>query len=459
MCLKDECKKMGIKDWVSHSKKEHGEIFSELDVLMKALDRFFYVENLPIPKEDLTNRNFYDELTAVRDVIFRILGMLEVLIPESKKNAYWFQKFAESKFLTDHVRDLFKKELYKQDTPEKGLYLLYDLFINLKGIISDLLKTEKISYLGYLNVGQLISKEIRDNSFLNPFRKDINPEFDKIENHDISDIVKSIKDRETKKYISILYLYLFRFLRYLKHIDITSQQSITLNSSLLILILLRSEINVFHKYIIKVTEDIKDKELKMLLKSISYQFSMETKRVYIQELKEIMRKKAPLHFRGKIENSYGILKNLTEQSIVQLTQLFKPDIYGENIFESFTTRLWQSLKLREDIFVLHRFLILLEEKANLEEERSVIFESLKNFMLYFESFTFKLLRYDDYDEFASFFNDIFSFKEPEFNKMFEKIHNFNIFLETTLRHISNRAELRDKPVDINKAEELLKQYL
>jgi hypothetical protein len=452
-------KKTEIETWISHSKKEYREIFSELDVLLKALDRFFYVENLPMQKEDLTNRNFYDELTAVRDVIFRILGILEVIIPESRKNAYWFQKFAESKFLTDHVRDLYKKELYKQDTPEKGLYLLYDLFINLKGIVSDLLRTGKISYLGYLNVGQLISKEIRENSFLNPFRKDINPEFDKIENYEISNIVKSIKDRETKKYISILYLYLFRFLRYLKHIDITSQHSITLNSSLLILILLRSEINMFHNYINKVTDEIKDKELKMLLKSISYQFSMETKRVYLQELKEITRKKAPQHFRGKIENSHGILKNLTEQSIVQLTQFFKADIQGENIFESFTTRLWQSLKLREDIFVLHRFLTLLEEKAELKEERPAIFESLKNFMLYFESFTFKLLRYDDYDEFASFFNDIFSFKEPEFNKILDKIHNFNIFLETTLRHLSNRAELRDKPMDINKAEELLKQYL
>ncbi len=452
-------KKAEPEKWVANSKKEHKEIFSELDVLLKALDRFFYVENLPISKEDLTNRNFYDELTVVRDVIFRILGILEVVIPESKKNAYWFQKFAESKFLTNHSRDLFKEELYKQDTPEKGLYLLYDLFINLKGIVTDLLKTGKISYLGYTNIGQLISKDIRENSFLNPFRKDINPEFDKIENHEISEIVRNIKDREVKKYISVLYLYLFRFLRYLSHIDITSQYSVTLNSSFLILILLRSEINMFYSYIKKAKDMIKDKEFKMLLNSVSYQFSMETKRVYLQELRDIMRKKAPQHFRGKIENSQGILKNLTEQSIVQLAQFFKPEIYGENIFRSFTTRIWQSLKLREDIFVLHRFLTLFEENTSASEERANIFESVKNFMLYFESFTFKLLRYDDYDEFASFFNEVFSFKESDFNKLLEKIHNFNIFLETTLRHISNRAELTDKPMDINRVEELVNQYL
>src|SRR4030043_1072544 len=362
-------------NWVETSQNKHKEIFSEIDVLLRSLDRVFYVENLPIPKDDLTNRNFYDELTAVRDVIFRILGLLEVVIPGSKKNAYWFHKFAESKFLTDHVRDLFKKELYKQDTPEKGLYLLYDLFINLKGIVSDLLKAGKISYLGYTNIGQLISKEIRENNFFNPFRKEINPEFDIIKNHEISDIVRSIKDREVKKYISVFYLYLFRFLRYISHIDITSQHSIALNSSLLTLILLRSEINTFHNYIKKVSDRIKDEELKILLKSISYQFSMETKRVYFQELKEIMRKKAPQHFRGKIENSQGILKNLTEQSIVQIAQFFKPDVLGENIFESFTTKLWQSMKLKEDLFIFNLFLEKLEKSHASEKDISHIFDS------------------------------------------------------------------------------------
>jgi hypothetical protein len=77
----------------------------------------------------------------------------------------------------------------------------------------------------------------------------------------------------------------------------------------------------------------------------------------------------------------------------------------------------------------------------------------------FETFTFKLLRYEDYDEFVSFFDDIFSLKKSEVNKILEKAHRFKIFLETTLQHISNRAELHDTPVDISRAEDFLKQYL
>jgi len=446
-------------NWFLFSRESHKALFSELDVLLRSLDRFFYLENLPLSKEAHTQRNFYSELAAVRDVIFRILGILEVIMPESRKNAYWFQKFTESKFLTNHSRDIYRETLYKQDSPEQGINVLYGSFINLKGVVTDLLRTGGISFLSYTNIGQLISKEIRGNTFFNPFRKDINPEFDTIQNPLISEIVRSIKEREVKKNISLLYLYLFRFLRYLSHIDIASQHSIALNASLLILIMLRSEMSMLHIYMKNTGGSIKDTTLSLQLKSISYQFSMETKRVYLQELKEIMREKAPQQFRGKIENSFGILKNLIEQSIVQLAQFYKPDIQGKDIFFSFTTKLFQSMKLREDVFILHRFLTLLEEKAGLQEEGYDIFASMKTYMRYFENFTFKLLRSDDYNEFASFFNGIFSLKEFELNKILDNIHNFKIFLETTLRHIANRDELKDKPIDTDKAEELLKQYL
>jgi len=446
-------------DWFFAAKKEHKKIFSELDVLLRSLDRFFHAENLPITRDDLTARNFHDELNAVRNVILRVLALLEIIIPESKKNAYWFQRFTESKFLSNHLRDVFKEKMYKQDTPEKALYILYDIFVNLKGIVTDLLKTGQMSYLGYANIGKLLSKEIRGNAFFNPFKKDMNPDLDKIENREISDIVRSIDDREAKKYISLLYLYLFRLLRYLDHMDGASRQPVALHSALLILVLVRAEINMLIRYLKKADDHIQDEELKILLKSIFYQFSMETKRVYLQELEEVLRKKASYQIKGKIENSQGILKNLIEQSTIQLVQFFRPGIQGKEIFESFTTRLFHSVKLREDLFVLYSFLALLEEKINLPGEGSDILKTMKIFMHYFESTTFKLLRYDDYYAFVSFFSEVFSINEHELNKNLEKIHNFKIFLEMTLQQITYRAELKDMPLDTKKAEKILKQYL
>jgi hypothetical protein len=440
-------------------KTEQKRFFSELDTLLRSLDRFFSLENLPIAKDDLLMRNFHDELIAVRDVIFRILGILEVIIPENRKNAYWFQRFTESKFLTDYSMDAFRERLYKLDTPEKGLYILYDLFINLKSIVTDLLKAGNISYQSYTNIGQLMSKEIRGNHFFNPFKKEINPEFDVIANPVISDIVRSLPDRDMKKNLSLLYLYLFRFLRYLDHVNTSSQDTVNLHASLLILIMLRSEIHMLHAFIKGTVDHCEDEELQVLLKSLSFQFSMETKRVYLQELREVLMKRDPHQFRGKIENSLGMLKNLIEQSIVQLSQFFKPDIHGPDIFISFTTRLHQSLQLREDLSVLHRFLSLLEGRTGLSEEQFRIFEAMKQFMKYFESSTSKLLRYNDYDEFSTFFYTVSFVKDSDFHNILEKIHNFRIFLETTLQHLENRAELRDVPLKTGRITQVLKQYL
>ena len=457
-------KKEERQDWVSNSKKDNKVLFSELDVLLRALDRFFNAENLMASSEDLTTKNFYDELITSRDTILRVLAILEVVIPESRKNAYWFQKFAETKFLSAQKRDAFRENLYRQDTPEKGLYLIYDSFVNLKGIISDLIRVNAISFMGFMNIGHMISKEIRENRFFNPFSRDLNPEYDYISTPQISESVREIDNRDVRKYISVIYIYLFRFIRFMSFIDISTQRSVSLNSSLIILILLRAEIGVFQAYIEKTLKKIKEPELEMILNSLAYQFSMENRRVFLQELRDIHRKKASPHFRGKIENSHGILKNLTEQSIVQLTHFFSPGIKGEEIFSSFVTRVQQSIRLREDIFVFHKFISILETWAGSPKERLKVFESLKNYMLYFESFTFRLLRYDDYEEFVQFFNEVNSVKKEavlgqDFSRVMEKIAHFKIYLETTLRHIGNRSELSDKTLDMDRVEALVRQYM
>lgn len=451
------------EDWLSRSRQEHKTRFSELDILLRAIDRYFSLEHLN-GTEQIAEKNFSEELLTVRDSIMRILGILEVVIPESNKNAYWFQNYAETKYLSTRKIDAFRKERYLQDSPEKSLYLLYDSVIHIKSLITDLIRSGSISYLGFTNIGRMISKEIRENIFFSPFAKDLNPEFDFIRHAAISALVKSLTDREEKKQISLIYLFLFRFLRILSFVEISSHRSVSLNSSLLVLILLRSEIATFRDVIEKACKKINKSELRDLLQSISYQFSIETKRVYLQELKDIRRKKKAVHFRGKIENSHGILKNLTEHSVVHITQCYLPAINGEEIFPSFMTKFEQSRRLREDIFALQTFLSLLMKKADVPRDRLKVFESLKNYMLYFESFTFRLLRYEDYEEFVLFFNAINAVRkelvlEAGFHKIIEQLRHFSIFLETTMQHLGNRAELACSDVDGDRVKNLMNQYL
>jgi len=439
--------------------EKHFRIISELKILLKALDRFFISGVLPLTEENITLKDFSNELNVVKDVILRILSILEVIIPESIKNAYWLRKYAETKFFSLYPNISIIEDIRKQDKPEKSLLLLYDSFINLKGIISDILKSEFISYTSFKNVGDSIKKELRENKYFNPFQRDIDPEIDKIENNNISTIIKNIKDKNIRKYIALFYIYIFRVLKYLQYVDISSHNKITLNNSVILLFLLKTEIILITDFLNKGKKIVNETKLKDLLNIISYQISMETKRVYDQELKNVFKNISPEELRGKLENSKGILTNLFEQIIVQVTKYFKPEINGKDIFESFVTRLHQSLKLRNDIYVFLKILERLELDLPKTQKREKILRSLNEFLYYFKSSTLKLIRFNDYEFFDKFINEISTIKEYKDNKLLERIKHFKIFLETCINQIGEREELKGIPIDQKMVEETLKQFL
>jgi len=451
-------------NWALAGRRTHKKHYSELDVLLKALERYFDPENhlahglargLVHP-----GRNFSRELVIVRDGALRVQGILECIMPESRRNTYWFRKFAEQKLLREAEKDSFKEWMHSQDTPEKSIYLIYDTFINTKNIISELLKSGNVSFSSFAGIGQILSREIRSNRYFNPFRREINPEFDAIGNTGISTVVKKIGDRSERKLVSLVFIYLFRFLRYLDHMDLASQRTIALHTNILILFLLRYDMQLFTKRLEAWSEEA-GPELSNILGSIGYQFSMEQKRVFRQELRDLLARSSGQQ-RGKIENSHGILRNLAEQVIIHLSQRWSPGTKGEDVFDNYSTKLQQSLALRDDIAVLHRLISLFERKGKSPKERRMLLAAIRNYMRYFESFTFRLLRYEDYEEFASFFlelTELIKKSDREFDKIFEKCMQFKIYLETSLRQVANRAELREKPLLAHKVDERIKQYL
>jgi hypothetical protein len=446
-------------NWIKEAKAESMSLFAELDVLLKSLDRFFQPDNHPPSKQQISSRNLLPELEVVLDGIFRILTLIEVIMPESNRNAYWFQKFAESKLISGRKRDRMRAGMYKQDAPEKSFYVLYDTFINLKSLVTDIIRTQDIQFMSFKNLGDIISKELRENIHFNPFSVDINPDFDFIENKEITELVKNISDKELKKVISILLINLFRMLRYMKIMDHRSLHHISINCSLMIFTLLKSETDMFRSYISQSVRQLPESDLTMLLETLSYQFGMECKRVFHQELRNIYEKDSAVHQRGKVESARGILKNLTEQTVIQITKYWQPEIGGEDIFEVFITKVAQSLKLREDVYVLGR---LVNEALKEKDVRrlSALLSMLLNYMEYFENFTFKLLRYDDFEEFDAMFRKVRSkYQEENAKELLEACHQFGVFLDTTLRQVEQRADLRNRDLDIDKAEEIVKQYL
>ncbi|MCX7793502.1 MAG: hypothetical protein N2257_03720 [Thermodesulfovibrionales bacterium] len=446
--------------WFQNIKEERPQTLSELSVFLRAVDRLFIIENLSLSDQDYPSRNFYEEFLVLRDVILRIINLIELLMPENEKNSYWFRKYAEQRFMTIPARDTLRNELYRQDSPEKGLLLLYDSFVNIKTLVFDLLKYQTIHYISYKDIGDIISREIRENKYFNPFTKAISEE-DRIDNPLISKTLKTIEDRTIKKYISLIMVSFFRILRDLRYVVTDTSDQAVLNRSIAILFLIRSELEELKRLLEITVLKIQRPDISNFLSGLSYQISMETKRVFFQELKDITKKGGQKRQRGRIENSSGIIKNFVTQSVVQTLQLFNPYIMGEDIFPSFVTKKQLSLKLREDIMVMHRIVSLLIDNP----KREGLHESLKNYIHYFQSFTFRLLRYDDYEEFSGFIEEIIGYlrrglkEDILLHKFIERLNHFKIFLETILRQIAQREELRGEPIDEERIRNIMEQFV
>lgn len=451
-----------LEGWAERSRHQHLQLFSELDVLLRALDRFFASEDPQAKKTSRSGRNYFRELNAVKDVLVRVLAILDAIIPQGSKNAYQFLKFTESTIRSPYKRDALKESFYRQDTMEKSLFLLYDSLANLNGIIADVLKNKQILHTTFINIGELISKDIRENTFFNPFRHEIDPDIDYIENYEISGIVRKIEDKALRKTISLILIYLFRILRFLSHTNNPlPQRMVSLHVSIIILLLLRSELRHFLAYTENADATVLDPEIAMLIKSIHYQYAMESRRVYNVEMKDIFEKRQAHQLRSKIENSSGILRNLTEQSIIQIAQIWRPHLRGEDVFNDFVTKSALSMQLREDLHVLGRVLSVCHKDDVAPAMRIEGRGGLLKVMKYFEENTFKLLRYDDLKEIMSFFQELRSLIEtdPDGEKFKEKCHLLAILSSTTISQIDNRAELVGKPLNLEKADGIVRQYM
>ncbi len=473
------------EQWLSSLKLDGmEENLFELEVLLKATERFFVLDNLPISnKDNVMARNFYYEIKILNPVVNRIVSLIRMLIDPEEVKAFYFKSYVEYKLIRDYARDKLIENNLRQDTPKESIFLLFNSFVNIQEILSGLSQLKKVPYTLYFNLGQLISREIYFNRYFNPFRLSaFSKLYDRITNPVLQSIVNSVKDESVKKHFTIILLVFLRFIKYLKYINNNSEDIDVLKSSLPVFSLIHSESRSLLTYIVN---DI-PKELKLLkrpeksphsirqnflefLGILSFQINMEIKKTFQQILRDAAEIHSLGHLRTAIDNSKGILNNFFQQSIVALANLIKPDIQGSDIFPDFVSRQEQSLRLREDIWILHQFVNKLSSSLNATTPDLHLitkdFNVLLEFILYFKNLSYNLLRMSDLEDFNRFFTQIEEYSEEDLKNPFKieemkkLLHLFSIFLSTTISHINNRQELKNLPVNEEHARQIMQEFL
>lgn len=476
------------KQWLSSLKRpDKAELFFELEMHLKALERFFNISNQPTSqKTHLINRDFSEELQIVRETLNKVINCISLLLEENTNNSLHFNKFLEGYLRKDHERSSSVEQSLMQKSPEESLFLLKTSFTNFREILENLLLLKQGSYTLFYNVGQLISREIALNRYFNPFRlKEFTLHYDRITNPGILKMVKTIEDFPLRRQVSLILLTLFKLMHYLDYIPQRQGSTSQLKRSLLIFSLIYSESQSLIDYIEKslpkhlrkyhpqsehMNAELRE-EFLFMVDSLAFQLRMELQKIFSQKLGEIIHVEKLNELRSSIESSVGLLRNFLQQTCVAITRIFREEINGDTIFEEFVSRLEQSLRLHQDIYIFMKIMADCEQKLNKPEEKqraNLVRERLdliRDYIFYFHNLSFQLLRHDDHIEFKKYI-DRFVEIEPKtcqsdakFTDFKRLVHTFKMLLETTFAHIGNRSEIQSLEFDEQSANTILLQYI
>jgi hypothetical protein len=183
-----------------------------------------------------------------------------------------------------------------------------------------------------------------------------------------------------------------------------------------------------------------DEALFDTLDGTNYAVSMELRKVFAHELVGLSTLRQPTVIYAKVENAYGLLRDCFQQSTVALAQLFDPQLEGAHLFDTFQTKLQQSLALRRDLWTL----LLLVRRAEKERDQRPVAPLLER-LAEFREGSLRYLMYKDWEACERFMEEVAAARGAV--ELAPVLHRFGAYLETLHGQVNMRAVLANHPFD------------
>ena len=181
------------------------------------------------------------------------------------------------------------------------------------------------------------------------------------------------------------------------------------------------------------------------LDGMSYAITMELRKVFARELVGLASlRQSPIIY-ARVENAHGLLRDCLQQSVVSVAQLLDPDLDAAKLFDTFQTRLEQSLILRKDLWTL----LQLIKRAEQERDRHPISPLLKRLNT-FKDGSLRYLMYKDWEASERFMEEVAAARGAV--EVTPVLHRFSAYIETLLGQVNMRSVLLDHPFDEATAE-------
>ena len=439
------------------------EILFEFEMLLRGLERFFNLHNLPLDAEGpVVSRDFMDELRAVRDAVNRSIRLARFLLDPPSDRRLVFRKYLESRVVDDRVRrELIEAEL-EQSTPQESLFLIRQGFVALRGVLDQLQRLDHAGYQLFADVGQLALWHIALNKYFKPFRPlEFRPEYDRIKNVRILELVKGI-DAASRKPVSTAFLGLFRMLHYLRYVP-GPEEAFTRRSQV-VLALARSEIASLAAFL--------EGDLAACLARLGTEKSAQAIRV-AQDLRKETSKvvRRELAFvgtppAGAVGRAREAFAGMCRSAIGDIAGAFDPSLKAQPLFDVEAERREQAKRLRLDLYA-YRNVCQFAETALVTPDDKVArrgLAALHGFCSYFRDVSYQLLRYGDFEPFERFAAIVQETEElpdgpVQRARLSQDCRLFSAVLEKTFVAVGRRDDLAEIPFEPKEAQSLAERFL
>lgn len=412
----------------------------ELAVWLRALQCFFDIADHPLAdaeRASIPDRSFKCETAVVRDVFVRCLHLLGTVARGTDAVE------SDEETSTNTAREAAPAFA----GVKTSLGDLSDVLRDACGLAESLLESKSVAFAAWSGLGGVVERELRrsdaaalivtagEDGDANPLQETLQARARALSSDELSDDVAAIFAGFT------------RLLALLDFIGRSLAQDGQLKRLLPVFTLIQADTRALLDFIEERALKVADVErgAREILDGTAYAVRMELRKAFEHELVGFCSTRQPPQLFARVENAAGLLRDCYQQSIVALAQSFDPALDGSRLFQSFETKLEQSLVLRRELWRLIRLVRRPALGAEPPTQASVV-EHLN----VFREQSQRYLMYKDWEPLERFQEEIESARATA--QLEQTLHRFEAFLETLFGQVNMRVVLAAYPFDATSVE-------
>ncbi|MFO0552154.1 MAG: hypothetical protein U0271_27455 [Polyangiaceae bacterium] len=482
------------------------EVLFELEILLKGVACFANPRNHPGigARRTFVSLDFRDHLHQARDGVLRIVQLARALLGD-RDRAFVFNRYLESVLPEDGARTrLLRSSLSDQQTPDESLVVMRHGLTNLIEVINGLLKLQRVPFRLFYSMLATAMRESAQSTFFNPLAAlEFRPEFDRIPSAQVLELIQGVTGEQAHRLIALTFLSLFRMLRYLRLLETIVNDHTDRRiggRAYLVLSVLRSDARALSGYLRRragtLLADGYQRDLlrvpasqigaryeelraegerlvgiKGTLTGVASKLRLEMRRAFEHDLPGVEAGSVDAELRARIRDVVKNLRPSIQNAILFLGKSLRRGLDEGQVFDDAAARRASSERLRRDVWMFAQIVRAFASKArhaNPEADQWTKVQSfafVREFLAYFRSMGFPLLRVGDYPRFEAFMgamsalNDTDLLDPQRLGLAVDEAEAFHTFLNQLFEQISSREELRDVVFDKPGAARALRLYL